>query len=134
MTPYKWAFSFFWINLAVAVMALIMLATHQISSVRGLMNMLAYSLVYANLTGLLGILAIGGGVEKLAVRKVPLVRVVAVGVIVSSALGCRIAQTLLMVIGLVVPQYFWREYFQTLRVAMPLALVFGLGAVVHGSF
>src|SRR6266700_1658104 len=110
-----------------------MLATHQISSVRGLMNMLAYSLVYANLTGLLGILAIGGVVEKLAVRKVPLVPVVAVGVIVSSALGCLIAQTLLMVIGLVVPQYFWREYFQTLRIAMPLALVFGMGAVVHGS-
>jgi sensor histidine kinase YesM len=122
-----------WINLAVAVVVLVLLATHQISTFRDLMHMLAYALIYANLTGLLGILAIGGVVEKLAVRKGSLVPVVLVGVIVSAALGCLVAQTLLMAVGLVVPRHFWQEYFQTLRVAMPLALVFGLGALVHGS-
>jgi len=129
----KWAFSFFWINLAVAVVALVLLATRQISSARELMRMLAYALIYANLTGLLGILAIGGVVEKLAPRKVPLIPVVAVGVILSAAFGCLVAQTLLMEIGVVVPRYFWQEYFQTLRIAMPLAMVFGLGALVHGT-
>ncbi len=129
----KWAFSFLWINFAVAVVALIQVATHQLSSVRELMHMLAYALIYANLTGLLGILAIGGAAERLATRKVPLIVVVSVGVIVSAALGCLVAQTLLMEIGVVVPQYFWQEYFHTLRIAMPLALVFGMGAVVHGS-
>src|SRR6266704_3153809 len=129
----KWAFSFFWINLAVAVVALVLLATRQISSARELMRMLAYALIYANLTGLLGILAIGGAVERLATRKVPLIAVVSVGVIVSAALGCLTAQALLMQIGFVVAQHFWQEYFETLRIAMPLALVFGMGAVVHGS-
>jgi sensor histidine kinase YesM len=135
MTPmkYKWAFSFFWINLAVAVVALIQIATHQITSIRELMHMLAYALIYANLTGALGVLGIGGVVDKLALRKVPLIPVVAVGVVVSAAVGCLMAQTLLMEIGFVVPRYFWQEYLHTLRVAMPLALVFGLGALVHGS-
>ncbi len=32
-----------------------------------------------------------------------------------------------------IPRHFWGEYFQTLRVALPLAMVFGLGALVHGS-
>src|SRR5215469_5793920 len=38
-----------------------------------------------------------------------------------------------MLIGLVVPGQFWREYLHTLRVAMPLAIVFGTGAIVHAS-
>ena len=38
-----------------------------------------------------------------------------------------------MVIGFVVPKQFWLEYLRTLRVAMPLAMVFGLGALVHAS-
>jgi LytS/YehU family sensor histidine kinase len=38
-----------------------------------------------------------------------------------------------MAIGVVVPQNFWREYFNTLRISLPLALVFGLGALVHAS-
>jgi LytS/YehU family sensor histidine kinase len=42
------------------------------------------------------------------------------------------AQTLLDVVFLV-RQDFWLEYFHTLRVAMPLAVVFGLGAMVHGT-
>jgi len=134
-TPIKrqWAFSFVWINLAVAVVVLVQIATHQISSLRELMQMLAYALIYANLTGVLGVLAISGAVERLALRKVPVAPVVAVGVIVSCAAGCLLAQTLLMEIGFVVPPNFWQEYFRTLRVAMPLAMVFGLGAVVHGS-
>ncbi len=43
------------------------------------------------------------------------------------------AQTLLMGIGFVVPRHFWPEYFHTLRIATPLGIVFGLGALVHGS-
>ena len=88
-------------------------------------------MVYANLTGVLGLLFIGGLVEKLLRRKFPLVPVVAVGILGFSAVGCLLAQTLLMEIGFVVPQHFWQEYGYTLRVAMPLAILFGLGALVH---
>jgi sensor histidine kinase YesM len=129
----KWAFSLLWINLAVVVVLLIQLTVNQISGIRELLHVLAYALIYANLTGLLGTWLLGGLAERLALRKFPIVPTVVVGVIVFSALGCLLAQALLMAIGLVVPQHFWQEYFRTLRVAMPLAVVFGLGAVVHGS-
>lgn len=133
MTPMKrnWAFSFFWINLAVAIVMLIQIAGNHVASARELLHMLAYSLVYANLTGVLGILAISGLAERLALRKCPLVPVMAIGIIVFTAVGCLLAQTLLMAIGMVVPRHFWLEYLHTLRVAMPLALVFGLGAMTY---
>jgi LytS/YehU family sensor histidine kinase len=129
---HKWAFSLFWINLAVAVVVLILIVGNQISSVRELLHVLTYALVYANLTGAMGVLVLGGLAERFALRS-PLVPFVAVGVIAFSALGCLLAQTLLMEIGFVIPQHFWAEYLHTLRVAMPLAAVFGLGAMVHGS-
>jgi sensor histidine kinase YesM len=132
-TPSKWVFSLLWINLAVAIVVLIQIAGDQIPNTRELLHLLAYSLVYANLTGVLGVFVMSGLVERLAVHEVPLVPIVAVGLIVLTAFGCLLAQTLLMVIGFVVPQHFWQEYFHTLRIALPLALVFGLGAFVHGS-
>ena len=79
------------------------------------------------MTGLLGTLVLGKLVERLALRKYPLIPVVAAGVIVFVAVGCLAAQTLLMEIGFVVAQHFWQEYWQTLRVVMPLAVVFGSG-------
>jgi sensor histidine kinase YesM len=112
---------------------LIQVAGNQISSVRELLHILAYGLVYANLTGVFGVLVMSALVERLAVRKVPLVPVVGVGIIVFTAVGCLLAQTLLMAIGFVVPQNFWLEYVHTLRVALPLAILFGLGAMAYGT-
>lgn len=129
----RWIFSLLWINLAVIVVILVQLVANQMSSVKDLLRVLAYALVYANLTGILGTWVLGGLAEKMALRKSYLVPTVAVGIIVFTAAGCLMAQTLLMVLGLVVPQHFWPEYLRILRVAMPLAVVFGLGAVVHGS-
>jgi two-component system, LytTR family, sensor histidine kinase AlgZ len=130
---HKWAFSLLWINLAVAVVVLIQIAGNQISSVRELLQMLAYSLVYANLTGVLGVWIIGGLAEHLALRKFPPVPVLALGVLAITALGGLLAQTLLMEMGFLSPQHFWQQYLRTLRVAVPLAMVFSLGAMVHGS-
>lgn len=132
-TKRKWLLSLAWINLAVTVVILIQLVVNQISNVRELLHVLAYALVYANLTGLLGTWLLGGLAERLALRKVPLLPVLAVGFVVLTSLGCLLAQALLAGIGLVVPQHFWQEYFRTLRVALPLAVVFGLGAMVHAS-
>ena len=129
----KWALALFWINLAVLVVMLIQIAGNQISSARELLHVLAYALVYANLTGLLGTWVMGGLAERLFLRKIPPLPAVAVGILVFTALGCLLAQTLLAGLSFVVPQQFWREYFRTLRTALPLAAVFGLGAVVHAS-
>jgi LytS/YehU family sensor histidine kinase len=132
-TKGQWAFSLLWINLAVAVVVLIQIAGHQISSLRDLLQVLVYSLVYANLTGVLGTLVIGSLAQRLTLRKFPLIPVVLAGIVVFTIVGCLLAQTLLMAIGVVVPRNFWREYFNTLRIALPLASVFGLGALVHAS-
>jgi sensor histidine kinase YesM len=135
MNPRKghWAFSLLWINLAVAVVVLVLIVANQISSFRDLLHALVYALVFANVTGVLGTLIIGGIAERLTLRKFPVVAVVMTGIILFTPIGCLIAEALLMAIGFVVPQYFWRDYFSTLRIALPLGMVFGLGALVHGG-
>ncbi|MGA9040036.1 MAG: histidine kinase [Terriglobales bacterium] len=132
-TKSKWLFSLLWVNLAVVLVALVLLVANQISSVRDLLHTLAYALVYANITGLLGTWILGGLAERFYLRKYPPVLAAAVGILVFAAFGCLLAQALLAAIGVAVPKYFWQEYFRTLRVALPLAAVFGLGAFVHGS-
>ena len=129
----KWAFSLLWINLAVVLVLLIAIVGNQFSSVRSLLQVLAYALVYANLTGLLGTWVLGGLAAKLDLRKFPLIPTMLVSILVLSALGCLLVQALMAGLGFVVSHDFWREYFRTLRVALPLAGVFSLGALVHGS-
>jgi sensor histidine kinase YesM len=132
-TPTKsnWLFSLAWINVAVAIVILIQLTGNQISSARELFHVLAFSLVYANLTGVLAMFAIGWLAARAEVRKLPLALFLFLSIMVFSTVGCLLAQTLLMAIGFVPPQHFWLDYLRTLRVALPLAAVFGLGALVH---
>ena len=132
-TRSKWLFSLLWFNLAVVLAVLIVIVGNPGSSTRELLHVLAYALVYANLTGLLGTWVLGGLAERLDLRRFPLVPTMTVGILVFAAFGCLLAQALLAGIGFAVPQHFWQEYFRTLRVALPLAGVFGLGALVHGS-
>jgi sensor histidine kinase YesM len=122
-----------WINLSVAVALLIFIVANQISSVRDLLHALVYALVFANVTGILGTLIIGKIAERLTLCKFPVAAVVMAGIILITPVGCLIAEGLLMAIGFVVPQYFWRDYLNTLRIAVPLGMVFGLGALVHAS-
>jgi sensor histidine kinase YesM len=127
----NWLFSLIWINGAVAIVVLVLLAANQIASARELFHVLGFSLIYANLTGVFGFLILGALMSRADVRRLPLVPVLFIGILVLSTVGCLLAQTLLMAIGLVVPQHFWPVYLHTLQVALPLAAVFGLGAVVH---
>lgn len=129
----RWAFSFLWVNLAVAVVMLILVADNQFSGVRQLLQVLAYTFICANVTGIAGVLVIGGLAGRFVGRRMPLVLVVGLGVVLLTALGCLLSQLLAMEVGLSAPRHFWQVYFQSLRVAMPLAAMFGLGALVHGS-
>ncbi len=131
-TKTNWAFSLFWVNISVAVALLFLITLNHSLGVRELLHILVYCLIYANLTGILGIFLLGWLAGKL-LRKPPVLPLLAVAMLVITPLGCLLAQTLLMAIGYVVPRQFWPEYLHTLRVAMPLALVFGSGAFVHGS-
>ena len=127
----KWLFSLAWINAAVGIVVLIQYASGQIVNLHDLVNALAYSLVYANLTGALGTLVLGKLLAPMLVRQRPLFSLVLLSLVAFTAIGCLASQLLLMWIGLVVPAHFWQEFGRTLRVAMPLAFVFGLGALVH---
>ena len=118
-----WVFSFLWVNFAVVVVVLILLVGNQISSGRELLRILVFSLFYANLTGFL----------RKRVHNPPMIPLVVSVILVITPLGCLLAETLQMLIGLVVPRQFWRQYLDTLRVALPLAIVFGTGAIVHAS-
>ena len=51
----------------------------------------------------------------------------------SCSLGCRAAEALLALFGFAARQNFWTEYLRTLKVALPLAIVFGLGALAYAS-
>jgi sensor histidine kinase YesM len=134
MMPKKrnWIFAFLWVNFAVAVVCLILIAGNQISSGREFVHFLVFSLFYANLTGFLGLLVLDGIAGKLF-RYPPMIPVMALAILVITPLGCLLAETLQMLIGFVAPAQFWTQYLHTLRIAMPLAIVFGTGAMVHAS-
>ena len=133
-TRSNWAFAFLWIIFAIAVVVLVEVAGGHISSVRDLLHLLAYALVYAIVAGGLGVLVLGRLAERVALRKFPLLLpFTVVGIMVIIPFGCLLAQAVLMEIGFVVPTHFWQQYFHTLRVVTPLAVVFGLGGTVYGS-
>src|SRR5277367_1885638 len=92
----QWALSFLWINLAVAMVVLMLVAWNVVSGVRELLQVLLYSLTCANLAGVLGVLIIGRFAGHFAGRTFPLVFVVAAGVIVVTGLACFFLQVLPM--------------------------------------
>src|SRR5262245_63773620 len=85
MMPNKrnWVFSFLWVNFAVVAVVLIWIAGNQISSGREFLYTLVYSLIYANLTGFLGLLILGGLVGKL-LRNPPMIALMATAVLVIT--------------------------------------------------
>ena len=126
-------FYLLWPNLAVAMVVLTRLAWNQIPSTRDLLHELVYGLIYANLVAGLGVLLVGVLPQILTRRKLSLVASFALCFFVVTPVGILMVQALLMGIGIVVPQHFWPEYFRTLRICMPLAVVFGSGAIVYAS-
>lgn len=132
-TGYHWGLSLLWINLAVVVAVLILIADHRAWRIPELAHIIGYSLVYANLCGVLAVLLVRTVAQKPVLRLLPVAPLVAVAIVVSSAIGCLLAQTLLFEANLVTGDAFWSEYWHVLRTAIPLGLVFGSGALVHAS-
>lgn len=128
----KWGLSLLWINLSVVLVYFVLLVSGQISIGKDLLHWFVFALIYANLTGILGMVALSGLARRLSLRD-PLAPILVAGVVVCVVAGCLLAQSLLVVIGFLPSQRFWAQYLRTLEVATPFALVFGLGAMVHGS-
>ena len=129
----NWAFAFLWISFAMAVVVLVEVAGGHITSVRDLLHLLVYALIYSLLGGVLGVLVLGRLAERVALRKFPMLPFMAVGIMVFIPFACLLAQAVLMEIGFVSPTHFWQQYFHTIRVVTPLAIVLGLGGMVYGS-
>jgi sensor histidine kinase YesM len=91
------------------------------------------ALVYTNLTGVPALLLGERFVEWLTRRHWPLTAAVVVCTLAFAAAGCLAAQALLMWMGYQVPERFWAEYLRTLRGALLLSIVFGLGAFSYAS-
>lgn len=118
-------------NLAVAAVVMLQIAWNQISNSRELLHILAYDLIYANLVAALGVLLLGVLPQVLVRRKLSMAWTFAICFFVVVPIGILLVQALLMGIGFDVPQRFWHQYFLTLRICMPLAIVFGSGAIVY---
>lgn len=130
---HRWLFSLLWTNVAVALVDLIAFAGGLARPTRELLQSLAFTFVYANLTSVFALLILGWLIERLALGGVPPWKVVIPGILVFTTGGCLLAQSLLAAAGFSGSQHFWFDYYRTLRFAVPLALVFGLGAMTHAT-
>lgn len=127
----RWIFSLVWTNLAVAVMLMVLVAGNQIHSGKELVHTIFYSLVYANIASVLALLTIGWISEMHPFRKLKPVPMMLLCVVLFTALGCLLAQALLVGAGVFPAAHFWLSYMTTLRRAIPLAILFGSGAIAH---
>jgi len=122
-----------WTNVTVAVVDLIVIMNGQTPTFESLLHTLVFTFVYANLTSILAAVVLGWLMEKVAARKVSPWLIAFPGILVFVAGGCLLAQAILTFAGLSASPHFWLDYFHTLRFSMPLALVFGLGAMTHAT-
>jgi sensor histidine kinase YesM len=130
-TKSNWIFSLLWINVAVGLVVFIRVIGSQARSAREILSTLAFSLLFANLTGVLAIVVIGVIAARAKTRQLPLMPTFLVCILVFIPAGCLLAQALLMAFGVIAARQFWPTYLNTLRFSMPLGAVFGLGALVH---
>jgi len=130
---HKWLFSLLWTNVALALVDLIVFVGGSARTTRELLQGLAFTFVYANLTSVLALLILGWLIEKAALRGMSPWKVVVPGILVFTVAGCLLAQSILAAAGLSQSDHFWLDYYHSLRFAVPLALVFGLGAMTHAS-
>lgn len=128
-----WTLALLWINMAVAIVMVIESATGRFEGPRELLRAATQALIYANLTGLLGTLLLGGLLQRLAQRGHSLRFLVPAGIVAFTLIGGLLTQALLVPLGFAKVENFWPEYLGNLRVAMPLALMFGLGAFAHAA-
>jgi sensor histidine kinase YesM len=128
-----WALALLWINLAVACVIVIGSVTGRFANGDELLRASIQALVYANLTGLLGTLLMRRLIMRLLQHRQRWRWLVPLGIALFTALGGLLTQAARVLLGDAAAAHFWTDYLNTLRAAMPLALMFGLGAFAHAS-
>src|SRR5664279_5319697 len=86
-TKNNWLFSLLWINAAVVVVWVIQLAGNQNWRAGDLLRAVGYTVLIANITGLLGMLVLSRVATWVAQRKIPPMPILCVGILLVSAVG-----------------------------------------------
>jgi len=129
----RWGFVLIITNLAVLLVMLVVLATGAVHGTRDFLNSLAYSLIFANLTSALAMVVLSAVLERVARRRQPMLPYAILGIAVILPVGCLAAEAVLVVFHLAPAANFWSQYLHVLKIATPLGLVFGLGALAYSS-
>jgi len=108
---HKWAFALLWTNVAVVLVELIVFVGNPTRPMRDLLQSLAFTFVYANLTSFLAVVILGWLMDKAEARKVSPWKVAIPGILVFTAGGCLLAQLLLAAAGFSDWQRFWLYYY-----------------------
>ncbi|HEX4065201.1 MAG TPA: histidine kinase [Acidobacteriaceae bacterium] len=132
-TRYNWGFTLIVTNLAVLLVLFVLVTAGQIRTEHDFLHGLAYALVFSNVTSVLAMLVLGTVLEKLAGRRLPFVPLSLIGMAIVIPVGCLAAQAVLVAIHFIPAGRFWSQYLHVLKVATPLALVFGLGALAYAT-
>src|SRR4051812_22095325 len=103
----KVAFGLLWINLATAFLILVLLTVMRISGAREILRVLGCSFVYANITGLIAMTVVNALATRPGLRRLSRIPVLLLGVVLCTALGCLLAQALLVWMHFGVPTDFW---------------------------
>lgn len=129
----RWGFVLIITNLAVLLVMLVVLATGAVRGTRDFLNSLAYSLIFANLTSALAMVVLSAVLERVARRRQPMLPYAILGIAVILPVGCLAAQAVLVAFHMAPAADFWPQYLHVLKIATPLGLVFGLGALAYSS-
>ena len=122
-----------WVNLTVAVVALTQMTIGSLSGATQIARMLTYALVYANLSGFIALAFVKALAMRPRLRGPRSIPVLLAGIALCSALGCLLAQLVLTAAQMFTADQFWPRYFATLRIVLPIALMFGGAALVHAA-
>jgi sensor histidine kinase YesM len=128
----RWTLSLVLINLTVLFVVLFQVMVNKVGG-KELWHMLVYATIFANTTGIPAVAFLPPLVDRLLQRKLPVIPVLIVSFISFTAVGCFLAQNLMIFLGVASRQNFWHDYFFTLRFAALFCVVFGLGGFFYGS-
>jgi sensor histidine kinase YesM len=122
-----------WPNIAVAVVFLVPLLLRQFADVRDFLRALGPALFYANSVSLFAYALIVALAKWRPRHRLPLGPMLVLCILILVPLGCLLVQLLLTLVDIMHWQDFWSQYFSTMRVCLPLAAVFGMGAFAFAS-
>ena len=133
VTKSPWRLAVLVANIAVLIAVLVLVAAGGIQTFSDFLRSWIYGAIFANLSSILGVLAIGWAQTKRAPGRRSIGPIAVAGIVIVVPIGCLAAPLLRVALHFQPTVDFWPEYWRTLKSVMPLAVVFGLGALAYSS-